>query len=73
MTELDLRDNPQLAELPMEIGHLQVLKKLDLNGNNLKSLPKEIGFLTDLQILDIRNNEITSEVHTMIPRFALHI
>lgn len=39
LTELDLRDNAQLRDVPREIGALKNLKKLDLFGNKLKTLP----------------------------------
>jgi Leucine-rich repeat (LRR) protein len=49
-----MRDNPQLAMLPRDIGVLRNLKKLDCYGNRMKTLPPEIGQLSNLSILDLR-------------------
>ena len=48
-----------LNSLPKEIGNLQKLKTLNLQGNNLKSLPKEIGNLTNLEGLYLDTNKLT--------------
>jgi internalin A len=59
LQELDMRDNPQIKQLPPEIGQLRELVKLDLCGNKMKQLPREIGQLVNLNYLDVRSNQLT--------------
>ena len=48
-----------LTQLPVEIGQLTQLTKLDLSNNNITHLPVEIGQLTQLATLNLSNNKLT--------------
>lgn len=48
-----------LTNVPIEIGKLTALTRLNLSHNRLKKLPMEIGQLTALTILDISDNKIS--------------
>ncbi|KAK3035516.1 hypothetical protein RJ639_033975 [Escallonia herrerae] len=48
---LVLRDCPFLLELPPEIGNLEHLEVLDLQGTEISKLPPEIGTLSALKLL----------------------
>lgn len=49
-----------ISTLPPEIGQLNILSSLLLNGNQLTALPVEIGQLINLTALNLRANEFTS-------------
>lgn len=49
-----------LTILPAEIGDLEHLTLVEVNGNELTSLPPELGKLTKLEQLDASWNSITS-------------
>ncbi len=57
---LDLSINANLSEIPKEIGNLEKLGFLRLDGNVLTSIPEEIGNLKELFTLDLRKNKLTS-------------
>jgi Leucine-rich repeat (LRR) protein len=57
---LDLSGLGLVGALPLEIGNLDSLKRLDLFGNELESLPSEIGNLKALEYLDVDGNKLTS-------------
>ncbi|VDP45713.1 unnamed protein product [Schistosoma mattheei] len=46
-----------IAELPEEIGSLQLLEKLELRDNCLKSIPDSFADLIHLEFLDLGANE----------------
>ncbi|KAK3000842.1 hypothetical protein RJ639_021349 [Escallonia herrerae] len=50
---LVLRDCPFLLELPPEIGNLEHLEVLDLQGTEISKLPTEIGTLSALKLLRV--------------------
>lgn len=49
-----------LKELPPEIGRLQNLKSIRINGIQLDALPKEIGALKKLERLDVVQNNLSA-------------
>ncbi len=51
--------------LPMEIGNLKYLRKLNLDDNKLTTLPNEIGQLENLEILTVQRNFIVELPVTM--------
>ena len=51
---------PKITRLPPEIGQLQQLRELYLNGNQLTTLPAAIGQLQQLQILSLVGNQLTA-------------
>ena len=51
---------PKITRLPPEIGQLQQLRELYLNGNQLTALPAAIGQLQQLQRLTLRKNQLTT-------------
>ena len=51
---------PKITRLPPEIGQLQQLRELYLNGNQLTALPAAIGQLQQLQILSLGDNQLTT-------------
>jgi len=57
--ELDLSSN-DLKSLPLSIGNLTFLTKLNLYNNELTSLPESIGNLASLTQLDLSSNKLTS-------------
>lgn len=55
---LDLGDQG-IKILPRQIGQLQNLTTLHLDGNSLTTLPEEIGQLQKLEKLDLSSNQLT--------------
>jgi leucine-rich repeat protein SHOC2 len=49
-----------LTKIPVSIGKLIHLQRLNVNYTKISSLPKSIGQLTNLQQLDLSNNQLTS-------------
>ncbi|MEN8121024.1 MAG: leucine-rich repeat domain-containing protein [Bacteroidota bacterium] len=60
VTEIDLSYNNLVGEIPVEIGNLTALTKLNLRNNTLSGLPAEIGNLTLLTYLMLNYNAITN-------------
>jgi len=61
LLELDLSRNPQLSQLPSQIGRLKNLRKLIVMDAGLGSLPAEFGQLTQLEQLNlVGNGRLTS-------------
>lgn len=56
---LNLNDNILLNTIPADIGSLDSLRYLELNGTTIKSLPNEIGNLTHLSLLTLRYTNIS--------------
>lgn len=65
LTELSIRENSQIENLPGSIGRLVSLVKLDCNGCSIVSIPEEIGNLQNLAHLDFRKNQLSA---TSFPR-----
>ncbi len=55
----DLANN-RLEQLPSEIGGLESLKSLGLDGNKLKELPASIANLKSLRKIQLRENPLES-------------
>ncbi len=75
LTALNLNYNYDLTSLPLEIGNLIQLKRLNISRNRLKSLPHTIGNLTNLKYLYARYNHLTRlprSVANLIPRLKDH-
>ena len=51
---------PKITRLPPEIGQLQQLRELYLNGNQLTALPAAIGQLQQLRELWLGDNQLTT-------------
>jgi Leucine-rich repeat (LRR) protein len=47
-----------LTEIPVWVGEMQTLRRLDLEGNKISALPSEIGLLKQLQWLRVDGNTI---------------
>ncbi len=58
-TSLDL-SRLKLTALPPEIGQLDSLRELSLQGNEFATLPPEIGQLTALTTLDLFSNQLVA-------------
>ncbi|MFZ5954683.1 MAG: leucine-rich repeat domain-containing protein [Candidatus Dependentiae bacterium] len=48
----------KLKQIPISIGNLHNLSRLDLSNNDLNRLPDEIGNCTELRILTLNNNKL---------------
>lgn len=59
LVELNLADNINLGALPMGIGSLKALKKLDIRYCGLTDLPPDIGNLKNLESLQMWGNGFT--------------
>lgn len=53
-------DSVKLVELSESIGRLKILRKINLNFNNIKKFPDSIGELKSLQILYAAKNCLES-------------
>ncbi|XP_060079979.1 leucine-rich repeat serine/threonine-protein kinase 1-like [Ylistrum balloti] len=53
LTSLDLSHNPNLSDLPPEIGSLKNLKRLSLSRSMISELPPELGCLKNLITLEL--------------------
>ncbi len=60
VNELPCENKNQIQSVAPEIGQLQKLETLILDGNKIDSLPREIGNLTNLNFLNIGWNKIYS-------------
>ena len=58
---LDLSNCRRLKSLPSEIGEIQNLKCLNLDGCNLRVIPREISELTSLSRLVLSSTELSME------------
>lgn len=63
VTELNVRNNNLVGELPAGLGELQSLIRLDLWANSLMGeIPSELGGLTRLEDLDLSSNRLSGEI-----------
>ncbi|KAH9267020.1 hypothetical protein BASA83_010218 [Batrachochytrium salamandrivorans] len=60
MTDLVIRQNSGIPEIPDSIGLLSSLKNLDSQGCSIRILADNIGQLHDLIRLDLRRNQLSS-------------
>ena len=61
--ELYLNDNQLSGEIPVELGSLTSLQKLNLCNNQLSgTIPAELGSLTSLTELYLCNNQLSGEI-----------
>ena len=60
VVKLKLENFGLTGAVPVDIGQLTSLTKLNLNRNQLTSLPAELGQLTSLTRLDLFGNQLTS-------------
>jgi hypothetical protein len=60
LQQLILSGNSNLKSLPPQVGSLQRLRNLELEGCGLTSLPESIGQLSGLESINISNNRLTS-------------
>lgn len=69
--ELYLTENELCNTIPAEIGNLEELTLLKLNGNNLiGNIPPEISQLQQLTFLDLDHNNLTGEIPPEIGNMA---
>ena len=57
---LNLQSTPGITTLPSEIGTLENLKSIEMDGCNLKQLPNEITTLVQLKVATFGRNQIES-------------
>ena len=63
VTELNLRDNGLIGQLPAELGQLHGLRRLDLWSNELVGkIPSELGSLLELDDLRLSSNRLSGEI-----------
>jgi Leucine-rich repeat (LRR) protein len=63
VTNLNLRSNNLVGEIPADIGDLTGLDYLELRNNKLTgSIPSEIGNLVNLQTLRLYSNQLTGSI-----------
>ena len=64
LTEINLGSNALDGTLPPELGDLDQLQLIDLNGNPMLSgvIPREFGRLTQLQTLTLSRNDLTGPI-----------
>ncbi|KAL3667501.1 hypothetical protein V7S43_007721 [Phytophthora oleae] len=60
LTTLDLSNNELEGCLPEQLGRLDKLRELGLEGNKLTQLPESIGGLVHLEILRVDSNQLKS-------------
>ncbi|KAG7400963.1 hypothetical protein PHYBOEH_003553 [Phytophthora boehmeriae] len=58
LTSLDLSNNQLEGRLPQQLGTLNKLRELGLEGNKLTELPESIGDLRHLEILKVDSNQL---------------
>ncbi len=60
---LALPENGLAGPIPIELGYLESLERLDLGGNNLSGpIPPELGNLTKLWHLSLRRNDLSGPI-----------
>jgi Leucine-rich repeat (LRR) protein len=59
LEELDLSNNKLTGAIQAEIRHLQSLKVLNAENNQMTGVPAEIGQLSNLEVLNLSNNQLT--------------
>ncbi len=65
VTGLVLESNGLTGEMPMVLGSLSNLQRLELGNNKLAGeIPAELGSLSNLQRLVLSNNKLTGEIPT---------
>lgn len=57
LTEIQASDN-EIANLPLEIGHLNALRHLDLTNNRVEFIPGELSDCAKIKFLALQNNPI---------------
>jgi len=62
VTEINLQGNKLDGTLPIELGNLTSLQKLNLSGNKLTSIPTQIGSLIALKELKISGSDISKNI-----------
>ena len=63
VTSLSLRERHLSGTIPVELGNLTNLKRIDLFGNQLTgSIPEELGDLTNLEFLSLFDNHLTGSI-----------
>ena len=63
VTEILLYDNNLKGSIPPELGHLSVLRLLNLQRNRLTGpIPPEVGNLSNLHQLQLRGNQLTGTI-----------
>ncbi|GMF22144.1 unnamed protein product [Phytophthora fragariaefolia] len=60
LTSLDLSNNELEGGLPEQLGKLDKLRELGLEGNKLTQLPESIGGLSHLEVLRVENNQLST-------------
>ncbi|KAG6612500.1 Leucine-rich repeat-containing protein 40 [Phytophthora cinnamomi] len=58
LTSLDLSNNELEGCLPEQLGKLDKLRELGLEGNKLTQLPESIGGLSHLEVLRVESNQL---------------
>ena len=65
-----IRMNPNLTELPSDIGYNDTMRILSMDQNNIQFIPEDLGQLTNLETLSVDENNITAlpEMICALPR-----
>lgn len=54
-----IRMNPNLTELPSDIGYNDTMQILSMDQNNIQTIPNDLGQLTNLETLSLDENNIS--------------
>ena len=67
VVQLLLRENNLAGRIPVDLGNLTALTRLDFQGNKLTgSIPSTLGNLSNLDRLDLDHNQLTGQIPTQL-------
>jgi Leucine-rich repeat (LRR) protein len=74
LIEVSLQQNNLTGLIPLFVGNLTNLSKLNLWGNKLSGfIPQEIGLLESLNQIDLSNNILTGEIPYSIKKLKIYL
>ncbi|XP_059430148.1 receptor-like protein 3 [Corylus avellana] len=66
---IKIANNSLSGNIPIEIGHLKLLRQLDLRHNNFSgNIPHQISELANLELLDLSTNRLSGEIPSSLSR-----